>query len=152
MFILCWQVQIQAATTTSISSCLKKALILGLCYLFVATVHLQLVMRKRLLQVAPHQPTWTLILLKLPPLKALSRINGVLFRVTLPRCLRRPLYGAVVRFLGINMAEARDSDLEHYENYLQLFTRRIRNDIRPVDTEHSLVCTLHSVLHTTTTL
>ena len=78
-------------------------------------------------------------LYKALPLKAASRLWGYVNNLELPVWLRGPVYRTYIRMFGCNMEEAAVRDLEHYRNLGEFFRRRLRPDVRPLDSSHSLV-------------
>jgi phosphatidylserine decarboxylase len=68
----------------------------------------------------------------------LSRLTGRLSELRLPPPLLRPLLRGYVRAFGVEMDEAR-LPLEAYPTFNAFFTRRLREDSRPVCTEAGVV-------------
>eukprot|EP01062_Namystynia_karyoxenos_P068039 TRINITY_DN62248_c0_g1_i1.p2 TRINITY_DN62248_c0_g1~~TRINITY_DN62248_c0_g1_i1.p2 ORF type:complete len:490 (+),score=144.80 TRINITY_DN62248_c0_g1_i1:60-1472(+) len=78
----------------------------------------------------PATQQWLLVLL---PLRFPSRLAGRIAAWEPPEWLRPWYISSVVWALGIDLAEAESPDAAHYRCVQQLFTRRLRQDARPVD-------------------
>ncbi|MEE6526458.1 hypothetical protein FKM82_027134, partial [Ascaphus truei] len=72
------------------------------------------------------------------PTRLLSRLWGLLNELRLPRWLRWPLLAAFVWAFSVNMEEAEDEDLNHYQNLGELFRRPLKATARPI-ASHSVV-------------
>jgi len=61
-----------------------------------------------------------------------SRFNGWICSLWVPKPLRYVMYGSFAKFYGINMEEANVSDFGHYETFTKFFTRTLKPGARPV--------------------
>ena len=57
----------------------------------------------------------------------------------IPLWLRPPLLGLYVKTFGCKMEEALVEELQQYESFMALFTRELKDGVRPVSSKHSLV-------------
>ena len=80
-----------------------------------------------------------ILLYKVLPLRALSRLWGFVNDLTLPSPLRRPFLGWYVKTFGCDMDEAFDPDLANYPNLGALFRRKLKDGARPVDAAAPIV-------------
>lgn len=69
---------------------------------------------------------------RVTPQRALSGIIGWWARRSLPAAVRRSYLGAFARNYGIDVSEA-EKPLEQYTGVQELFTRRLRDGVRPID-------------------
>ena len=76
------------------------------------------------------------------PTRLLSRWWGGLMECQLLPWLRRPLLGTYVWVFGCNMAEAKVEDLREYSSFSALFTRELKEGVRPVSADCELVSAL----------
>ena len=67
------------------------------------------------------------------PHHAVSRITRVLARLRTP--LVRPVIRAYIRFFGVDMSEARRTEVDEYECFNDFFTRELRPGVRPVSAD-----------------
>ncbi|XP_063287007.1 phosphatidylserine decarboxylase proenzyme, mitochondrial-like isoform X2 [Pelobates fuscus] len=81
------------------------------------------------------------------PTRLLSRLWGLLNEVCLPRWLRLPLLSIYVWAFSVNMSEAKEEDLNRYQNLGELFRRPLKAAARPI-ASHQVVspCDGH-ILH-----
>ena len=73
-----------------------------------------------------------ILLQRLLPRRALSRILGRLARARGPRWLRRRVIRAFVARYGVNLAEAQHPSAEAYESFNAFFTRALQAGARPL--------------------
>ena len=127
---------------------LKKAIILSLlAILFISVLHIRTTVKQQICLASPQSVTWSLILFRHLPLKAMSRIFGHLHRLQFPYLIRFPLLVLFVWVFKIKLHEAEDDHLENYTSIRNIFTRKLRSGVRPVDIKHQLVsqCNCFSV-------
>ncbi|KAF9177861.1 phosphatidylserine decarboxylase 1 [Haplosporangium sp. Z 767] len=73
------------------------------------------------------------------PLKTISRIWGAFNSITLPVWFREPGFKLYSWIFGCNLEEMKDPDLTHYKNLSEFFYRELKEGVRPIDYEATLV-------------
>ncbi|KAG4301865.1 hypothetical protein PCK1_001841, partial [Pneumocystis canis] len=76
---------------------------------------------------------WQFYILKLLPLKALSRIWGKCSEVMLPIWLRAPVYKLYAWIFGCNLYEMAEQDLKKIKNFSEFFYRELKPGVRKID-------------------
>ncbi|RWS26638.1 phosphatidylserine decarboxylase proenzyme-like protein [Leptotrombidium deliense] len=71
-------------------------------------------------------------LIKMLPLRLLSRIWGIINSVYLPLWMREPIIGSYSRLFHCNVQEALVDDLKSYSNLGQFFRRDLKPGLRPI--------------------
>lgn len=69
---------------------------------------------------------------RLLPQHGLSRLTGRLAN-SRAAWIRRPFVHGFARAYGVDMSEAENADLDHYESFNTFFTRALRPGVRPLD-------------------
>ncbi|XP_044728224.1 phosphatidylserine decarboxylase proenzyme, mitochondrial [Chrysoperla carnea] len=73
------------------------------------------------------------------PLRAMSRWWGWIADIELPYVLRPWLYGFYASTFGVNLMEAKTTDLRAYSTLSDFFCRELKEDARQIDQNSSLV-------------
>ncbi|CAK9294289.1 unnamed protein product [Gordionus sp. m RMFG-2023] len=91
---------------------------------------------------------WQVSIYKLLPLRVVSRFWGYINNIDLPYWLRQPLLLTYVWCYNINLNEAQIEDLNKYKNLGQLFCRKLKPNVRPIDEDSDLISPVDGkVLH-----
>ncbi|MCC6746284.1 MAG: phosphatidylserine decarboxylase [Deltaproteobacteria bacterium] len=77
-------------------------------------------------------------LLGVAPLRTYTRLVRALADLPLPRELRRPVLGRLAQNLGMDLGEA-EHDVAEYQSLGELFVRRLKPGLRPVDEQADAV-------------
>lgn len=109
-----------------------------LVVLFLGAVHIRTTLKEQICLASPHPMTWQLILLRHLPLKAISRFNGFVSQIEFPYWIRILLLRTMVTLYHMNMQEAIEEDIQTYSSLMELFTRRLKDGVRPIH-KHRLV-------------
>ena len=84
--------------------------------------------------------SWKAYLMKMLPLRAMSRLWGSINRdYELPVWMRYPVYMAWTKMFGCNLAEMKADSLQSFRNLDEFFTRELKAHVRPVDEKSLLV-------------
>ena len=73
------------------------------------------------------------------PFRAMSRAWGWLTNRQLPTWARQPILGLYAKTFNCNLEEALDSNLKNYPCLAEFFRRKLKKDVRPIDTSSSVV-------------
>ncbi|KAG5440690.1 hypothetical protein PCK2_000278, partial [Pneumocystis canis] len=82
---------------------------------------------------------WQFYILKLLPLKTLSRIWGKCSEIVLPVCLRTPIYKLYAWIFGCNLYEMAEQDLKKIKNFSEFFYRELKPGVREIDSDALIV-------------
>ena len=74
------------------------------------------------------------------PSRVLSKTVGKLAARPLSPFMKRMVLGSYVRMFGCKMEEAVEEDINQYTSLLSLFTRALKEEARPINADHPLVC------------
>src|SRR5438045_8431055 len=85
-------------------------------------------------------------LLRWTPKGTFSRGVGWLARRSVPRVLRRPIYGGFARTVGADLSLL-DRPIDQFERFDDFFTRPLAPGLRPIDeSEHAVVSPVDGVV------
>lgn len=74
------------------------------------------------------------------PLRSTSRLVGIMSKMELPRCMRKPIYYLYAWIFTAELNEAEHfDDLSRYHSFWEFFGRRLRPSVRNVDEQSCLV-------------
>lgn len=86
------------------------------------------------------QAEWFIALQRLVPQHGLSRLGSMLAEAKTP-WLKNTLIKQFIRTYNINLEEAASSSLDDYPSFNDFFTRALKEDLRPIDSnKDSIVC------------
>lgn len=85
-----------------------------------------------------HVPPFRMMMYRWLPVTTMTRLAGSFAETTIPQSLRVPVYGLYAKMFGCNMEES-VGGLGDFVNFQEFFTRRVKSDSRPVDSEAALV-------------
>ena len=88
----------------------------------------------------PLQSEWFVALQRIVPQHGLSRLGSLLAEARTP-WLKNALIKQFIRTYDVNLDEAESSSLDDYQHFNDFFTRALREDARPIDSnENAIVC------------
>ena len=116
-----------------------RAFFLFLVIILLVSHNICNIMKKQICLGSPQDVTWQLVIFRQLPLKTITKTVGKLVRYQFPYPLNKIVLKLFVWCMNINMKEANDDELSNYKTILQVFTRRLRDGVRPVDTKHDIV-------------
>ena len=96
-------------------------------------------MKTQICLASLHGITWQTVLFRQLPLKTVTKVVGKLFACRFPYPLNVAAVACFAWVTKIDINEARDNNLSNYESILKLFTRTLKEGIRPVNTVHAVV-------------
>jgi phosphatidylserine decarboxylase len=76
---------------------------------------------------------WQVTFLRKLPLRAISRVWGVLTHTDLPESIREFVYRTWAHVFESDLSEAEQQDLRAYRNLAEFFVRRLKSGSRPID-------------------
>ncbi|MEH6616940.1 MAG: archaetidylserine decarboxylase [Porticoccus sp.] len=86
------------------------------------------------------QAEWFIALQRLVPQHGLSRLGSMLTEAKTP-WLKNALIRQFIRTYNVNLEEAASSSLDDYPSFNDFFTRALKEDLRPIDSNKgSIVC------------
>ncbi|MEH6528558.1 MAG: archaetidylserine decarboxylase [Porticoccus sp.] len=86
------------------------------------------------------QAEWFIALQRLVPQHGLSRLGSMLTEAKTP-WLKNALIRQFIRTYNVNLEEAASSSLDDYPSFNDFFTRALKEDLRPIDSnKDSIVC------------
>ena len=80
-----------------------------------------------------------LVVVKKLPSRALTRIWGRITRIHLAPWARTPLLGVFCAMFGVRAEEAERGSLREFSSLHSFFTRTLKEELRPICPEHSVV-------------
>lgn len=72
------------------------------------------------------------------PLRYLSKVVGNICSMTIPTCIREPIFKTFSYVFGCDLSEV-EKPLNQYETFSDFFSRRIKSESRTVSSEYDLV-------------
>lgn len=79
------------------------------------------------------------LLIKVLPLKLVSRLWGWINSLPLPPFIRTLVIQSYSSAFGCNLEEAQESDLSKYQNLAAFFRRGLKDGVRPIDVSSDIV-------------
>ncbi len=96
-------------------------------------------MKTQICLTSPQGVTWQMVLFRQLPLKTITKVVGRLFSCQFPYPLNVAMVTCFAFITKINIDEAEDDNLSNYDTILKLFTRKLKEGIRPVNDMHTMV-------------